>query len=93
MKILEFLTTVAGIVSTMSFFLQTYRIIKRKSAEDVSRSMYCTILPCVIIWLAYGIQIHSFPIIVTEVVMLTAASSILICTFIYAKKPEEIAVE
>jgi MtN3 and saliva related transmembrane protein len=93
MRILEFLTTVAGIASTLSFFLQTYRIIKRKSADDISRSMYYTIMPCAIIWLMYGIQIHSIPIIATEVVMLVAASSILICSFIYAGKPEGIAVE
>jgi|WetSurMetagenome_2_1015567.scaffolds.fasta_scaffold945726_2 MtN3 and saliva related transmembrane protein len=91
--ILEFMTTVAGIASTMSFFFQTYKIIKRKSAEDVSRPMYYTIMPCVFIWLAYGIQIHSIPIIATEVVMLVAASSILICSFIYAVKPEKITAE
>ena len=93
MKILELMTTVAGIASTLSFFLQTYKIIQRKSADDVSRSMYYTIMPCAVIWLAYGIQINCSPIIATEVVMLLAVTSILICSFIYAGKPEEIAVK
>lgn len=52
---LEFLATIAGIAGTMSFFLQGYKIYKRKRAEDVSKTMYFVILPGAVIWLIYGI--------------------------------------
>lgn len=83
MSILEFLTIIAGITGTASFFLQTFKIIKRKSAGDVSSAMYFVILPGAIIWLVYGINIRSLPIIITEVIMIVGVSSILICSYIY----------
>ena len=83
MKILEFLTTLTGITGSMSFFLQTFKIIKRKSAKDVSKTMYFIILPGTVTWLIYGIAIQSVPIITTEIVIIVAIASILICSYIY----------
>ena len=80
---LEFLATIAGIAGTMSFFLQGYKIYKRKRAGDVSKTMYFIILPGAFIWLIYGIRLRSAPLIITEIIMIAAASLILILSYIY----------
>jgi MtN3 and saliva related transmembrane protein len=59
----EILGLVAGAITTGSFVPQLIRVYKLKSAREIS--LFFTILFLVgdILWLSYGIFLHSFPII------------------------------
>jgi MtN3 and saliva related transmembrane protein len=64
--ILELLATFVGIVSSFAMIPQVYRIFKRKSAKDISISTYSFMCVAGVIWVLYGLNIQSFPIVVTN---------------------------
>jgi len=64
--ILETLATVVGIVSSFAMLPQIYRIFKRKSAKDISIWTYAYMLAAGVIWVLYGLNIQSFPIMITN---------------------------
>ena len=57
MNILPILTTIFGTLIGFAYFLQTYKIFKRKSAKDISIITYIFFIVGVVIWLIYGISI------------------------------------
>ena len=66
--VLESLATITGVVSSFAMLPQIYRIFKRKSAKDISIWTYLYMLIAGVIWVLYGLNIHSFPIWVTNLV-------------------------
>jgi MtN3 and saliva related transmembrane protein len=69
---------VAGFLTTFSFVPQIAKIVKTRSAEDVSRRMFLAIASGVALWLAYGIMLKQWPIIVWNSVSLVLAITILV---------------
>lgn len=80
-----YLATIAGIMICSSLFLQTIKIMQRKSSADVSLLMYLIMFPCSIIWFIYGISIHSTPLILTNIIGVISYISIIIACLIYRK--------
>ena len=81
---IDILTTLAIIFGTaMSFgyFAQTHKILKQKSAKDVSLATYLFFTFGIIIWLLYGISINNYPIIISNVVFLIGAISVIVAYF------------
>lgn len=68
MSILAILATAAGIVSSLVMLPQVHKIFKRKSAKDISISMYISLIVIGIIWILYGIEISNWPIIISNTV-------------------------
>ncbi len=58
----EIIGVAAAICTTTAFAPQAYKIWKRKSAKEVSLSMYLIMFTGLILWLVYGILIESFSI-------------------------------
>lgn len=73
----------AGFLTTVSFVPQIMKILKTKSAEDVSRKMFIAIAVGVALWLVYGILLKQWPIIVWNSVSLVLAGAILALKFKY----------
>ena len=73
----------AGVLTTVSFVPQIMKILKTKSAEDVSRKMFIAIAVGVALWLVYGILLKQWPIIVWNSVSLVLAGAILALKFKY----------
>jgi MtN3 and saliva related transmembrane protein len=69
---------VAGFLTTFSFVPQIAKIVKSRSAEDVSRRMFLAIASGVALWLVYGIILKQWPIIVWNSVSLVLAIAILV---------------
>jgi MtN3 and saliva related transmembrane protein len=61
---------VAGACTTLSFIPQVYHIWKRRSAEDISGTMFMIFSIGSFFWLLYGIGIHSVPISIANGVTL-----------------------
>lgn len=77
---MEFFTLIglaAGFCTTVAFLPQAIKTWRTKSAKDLSLGMYLTFCTGVALWLTYGILISDLPIILTNVVTLILALSIL----------------
>ena len=66
--VLESLATVMGVTGSFAIIPQVYRIFKRKSAKDISIWTYAYLLVAGIIWVLYGFNIESFPIVITNLI-------------------------
>lgn len=66
MNTINILGFIAAILTTSGFVPQLIKIIKTKSVNDISFSMFAMFLAGVTCWLAYGILIKSLPIIIAN---------------------------
>ena len=69
---------VAAILTTFSFVPQVMHVWRTRSVADISLGMYSTYTFGIAIWLIYGILIMSWPVILSNLVTLVLASSVLV---------------
>lgn len=74
---LEWTGYVAAILTTLAFVPQALKIIRSKDASSVSLGMYVVFTIGVGFWLAYGIALGSWPMILSNIVTLALAATIL----------------
>ena len=67
----------AAVCTTIAFVPQLVRVYRRKTARDISLSMFLVFSVGELLWFLYGIFIHSFPVILANAVTLALALSIL----------------
>jgi MtN3 and saliva related transmembrane protein len=75
--LLDWIGNAAALCTTASFLPQLLRVWRRKSAEDISLSMFLLFSFGVACWLIYGLGIGSAPIVVANIITLTLALAIL----------------
>jgi len=73
----------AATFTTISFIPQAVRIFRTRHTTDISLEMYTLFTLGVTLWLAYGIQLDSWPIIVANSVTLLLASTVLVMKIKY----------
>ena len=73
----DLLGTLAGVLTTAAFVPQAWRIWKTRSARDLSLPMYAIFTTGVALWLVYGIQIGSLPVVASNAVTLLLAAAVL----------------
>ena len=69
---------IAAILTTVAFVPQIIKIRRARSAKEVSLGMYAVFTFGVVLWLAYGILIDSWPIILANCVTLLLAGAVLV---------------
>ncbi|MGV8141031.1 MAG: SemiSWEET family transporter [Candidatus Woesearchaeota archaeon] len=84
--ILEILTTVMGIVMSLAYFPQAYKIFKNKSSESISIISYCIFALGTSTWLVYGILTKSWIIILSFIPGVIGSWLVLILTVRYINK-------
>lgn len=67
---IEFIGSLAGILTTVAFFPQVAKTIKSKSAGDFSAAWIVMMVLGVFFWMIYGYYINSMPVFVANVVTL-----------------------
>lgn len=82
---LETLATFVGIVGSVAMLPQVYRIFRRKSAKDISILTYSFLFVAGIIWALYGVNIQSFPLIITNLVGSLNLLGIIAGWFLYGR--------
>lgn len=87
--LLETLATLVGVVSSVAMFPQVYRIFKRKSAKDISISTYSFLFVAGIVWVFYGVNIQSSPLIITNLIGSLNLLGIVIGWFFYGKESKK----
>ncbi len=76
MDYIEILGLSAAAITTFGFVPQVYKIWKEKSTHDISLSMYMLLTLGLILWLIYGVNIGSLPVILANGITLLLALSI-----------------
>ena len=77
---MEWITVIglmAGSLTTISFLPQAIKTWKSKSAKDISLTMFLSFCIGVILWIIYGLFIMDIPVLVTNIVTLILAGTIL----------------
>ena len=74
---------IAACMTTSAFIPQAWMTWKRKHAEGVSLGMYVILVSGIILWLAYGVLLHAWPIIIANAVTLMLALFILTMKIIF----------
>jgi len=66
MKTIEILGLIAATCTTFAFIPQVYKVWQEKSAKDISLTMYLILTLGLVLWLIYGINIESLPVILAN---------------------------
>jgi MtN3 and saliva related transmembrane protein len=88
-SLLETLATFVGVVGSIAMLPQVYRIFKRKSAKDISVLTYSFLFVAGAIWVLYGVNIQSFPLIITNLIGSLCLVGILVGWFLYGRDSSE----
>lgn len=67
----------AAILTTLSFVPQALKTIRSRDTRGISLAMYTMFTVGVGFWLAYGIALHSWPMILANIVSFVLAATIL----------------
>ncbi len=68
---------IAAVFTTFAYLPQFIKVLKSRSAKDISMKMYAMMTTGVLLWLIYGIRLRSLPIIVANGVTLALTAAIL----------------
>ena len=69
---------IAGAFTTVAFVPQVLRVWRSRSTRDISLPMYALFTLGIALWLAYGILIYSWPVILANAATLLLAGSVLV---------------
>ena len=78
--------SVAAFCTTLSFLPQLIRVYRRKSAHDISLTMFLLFSFGVACWLVYGLGIGSAPVAAANAITLALALAILVLKLHYERR-------
>jgi len=67
----------AAFLTTVSFIPQVIQVWRSKHTKDISLGMYGIFVVGVLMWLAYGVLLNSWPMILANCITLALAGSVL----------------
>lgn len=73
----EFVGYVAALCTTVAFVPQALKTIKTKDTRGISLWMYLIFTLGVFLWLAYGVAIKNYPVMIANAVTFALATTIL----------------
>lgn len=74
----EWIGGIAATLTTCSFIPQVWRVLQTRHTQDISLTMYALFTTGVALWLAYGILLAAWPIIIANGITLLLAGVVLI---------------
>ena len=77
----------AACLTTLSFLPQAWLTFRTRDARGVSLGMYSIFAIGVALWLAYGLLLRAWPIVIANVVTLALALAILAMKLRYGRNP------
>jgi MtN3 and saliva related transmembrane protein len=80
---LEWLGVVAATCTTLSFVPQAVKTIRTRETHGISLWMYVVFTFGVACWFGYGLFLHSWPMIVSNLVTFALAATILVLKLRY----------
>ena len=73
----DLLGLVAGMLTTAAFVPQVVKAWRTRSTHDISLWMFALFNTGLVLWLVYGVLIGSWPIVVSNIITLALALTIL----------------
>ena len=73
----------AGTLTTISLLPQLIKTWKSKSTKDISLGMFVALSTGILLWVIYGFEINSMPVIITNIISFFLSLMILILKIIY----------
>ena len=64
----EIIGIIGASLTTASFVPQVYKVVKTKSVEGISLTMYLVFFIGILFWLYYGVKIESFSVILANII-------------------------
>jgi MtN3 and saliva related transmembrane protein len=77
MQLAELTGSMAATLTTTAFIPQVWQVWRTKHTKDISLAMYTLFTSGVALWLAYGIMLGAWPIIIANSITLLLAGSVL----------------
>jgi MtN3 and saliva related transmembrane protein len=74
----EWLGTIAATLTTISFVPQALKAIRSRETRGISLLMYAAFTVGIGFWFAYGVALHSWPMMVSNAVTFVLAAAILV---------------
>ncbi len=82
----DWLGYAAATLTTAAFVPQTWLIFRTRDVSGISLAMYSTFTAGIALWLAYGVALGAWPVIIANVVTLALASCILVMKIVHHEK-------
>ncbi len=79
--------TLAACLTTLSFLPQAWLTFRTRDVRGVSLGMYSVFAVGVALWLAYGLLLRAWPIVIANAVTLALALAILAMKLRYRRNP------
>jgi MtN3 and saliva related transmembrane protein len=70
--------SIAATLTTLAFIPQVWKVLRTRHTHDISLGMYAIFSGGVAMWLAYGILLGSWPIIIANSITLLLAGTVLV---------------
>jgi len=86
MKLDDLLSTVAGTCTTLAFLPQVLHTLRTRDVKSLSLGMYVVFTSGIALWIAFGIVIRSWPVIITNVVTFVLAALVLVMKLRYGRE-------
>ena len=74
----DWIGSAAATLTTTAFIPQAWRVWRTRHTTDISLGMYALFTLGVTLWLAYGIRLESWPIIIANSITLLLAGTVLV---------------
>ena len=74
----ELIGAIAATLTTCSFLPQVWRVWQTRHTKDISLLMYALFTVGVALWLAYGVLLGAWPIIIANGITLLLAGTVLV---------------
>ena len=85
MSLLDLIGSAAAFLTTASFLPQAWQSFKTRDVSGVSLSMYGVFTVGVALWLAYGLLLGSWPMVIANSITLSLAVLILGMKLLYSR--------
>lgn len=83
MNLIDWIGSFAAVLTTASFFPQALQTFRTRDVSGISFGMYSLFTLGVALWIAYGVMLGAWPIIIANVVTFTLALMILVMKIRY----------
>ena len=89
MPMTEWIGFAAASLTTASFIPQAWLTFRTRDVRGISLSMYSVFTLGVALWLAYGLLLQAWPVVVANAITLVLALAILVMKLRYGGTPEK----
>ena len=87
---MDVLGYIGGGIFIISFFPQVMRIVKLKSAKEISLVFTLLMFTGCLIWTAYAFYVHQSPMMVTSIINTFLTGLLLFLKCVYSQRPAQV---